>query len=81
MNHTTILAAGHGTGSNSGTTILLLMLGAGIFVGLKSKKLTITELLVCGTFGGLLFTVTGFGSNLSSMAGALGSHIASWVGA
>jgi hypothetical protein len=34
--------------------VLLLCLFVGIVVGIKSKKLTITELLVCGTFGLLL---------------------------
>jgi hydrogenase/urease accessory protein HupE len=33
---------------------LLLALGVGIFVALKSKKLTVTELVVCGSFGLLL---------------------------
>lgn len=34
--------------------ILLLCLFVGIVVGLKSKKLTATEVIVCGTFGLLL---------------------------
>ena len=34
--------------------VLLIALGVGIFVGVKSKKLTATELIVCGSFGLLL---------------------------
>ncbi len=43
---------------------LLIALGIGIFVGIKSKKLTWVELIVCGSFGILLgATVVGKGIN------------------
>ena len=43
---------------------LLLALGIGIFVALKSKKLTVTELVVCGSFG-LLLGATALGKGLN----------------
>ena len=48
-------------------TVLLLALGIGIAVAVKSKKLSITALLVCGSFGLLLGTT------------AVGSSIRGWI--
>ena len=79
MNHTMILAATSSRSANIGATVLLLMLFTGIFVGLRSKKLTITELLVCGTFG-LLLGATGLGNALQGPLSTLGSHLLTWVG-
>jgi hypothetical protein len=44
--------------------VLLLCLTVGIIVGIKSKKLTVTELLVCGSFG-LLVGGTPIGSSIN----------------
>ena len=44
--------------------VLLITLGVGIVVALKSKKLTLLELFACGTFGLLLgATAIGIGIN------------------
>ena len=46
--------------------VLLIALGVGIFVGIKSKKLSVTELLVCGTFG-LLLGATAIGKGINRL--------------
>ena len=48
-------------------TVLLLALGSGIALAVKSKKLSVTTLLVCGSFGLLLGTT------------AVGSSIRGWI--
>jgi hypothetical protein len=63
-------------------TVLLLALGVGIFVGLKTKKLTVTELLVCGMFG-LLLAGTPVGQwvnkTISDVSGAAFSSLTAWL--
>ena len=44
--------------------VLLIALTVGIFVALKSKKLTATELIVCGSFG-LLLGATAIGKGIN----------------
>jgi hypothetical protein len=71
--HAQLLATTSGAG-NLGLVVLMLMLGAGIFVSLRHKKTTITELLIIGMFGLCLgATSVGalFGSGVSSAMGSL----------
>jgi len=63
------------TRGDLGITVLLLCLGTGIIVGIKSKKLTVTELLICGGFG-LCLAATSIGINImGSLNGGVGSLI------
>lgn len=61
--------------------VLLLALGVGIVVGLKSKKLTGIEFGVCGLFG-LLLGATEPGSwlvvKIAQAMSALGPTVAGW---
>jgi hypothetical protein len=63
-------------------TVLLLALSVGIFVGLKTKKLTVTELLVCGMFG-LLLAGTPIGSwinrGITGVSGAAFNSLTAWL--
>lgn len=60
--------------STVGAIVLMLMLGTGIVVGIRSKKLTYTELTVCGGFG-LLMGTTSLGAALSGPLGSLGGFL------
>ncbi len=71
-------AAPTSTASNIGAVVLMLMLGTGILVGIRSKKLTYTELIVCGGFG-LLLGTTSVGGALSGPLGELGTFLLSAV--
>jgi hypothetical protein len=71
-------AAPSSAAASLGAAVLMLMLGAGIFVGIRSKKLTWTELIICGGFG-LLLGTTAVGSSLSGPLGSLGSGLLSLV--
>jgi hypothetical protein len=71
----TILAAPASTGAQvTGASVLLLMLGAAIFAGLRSKQLKAWELLVCGSFG-LLLGSTALGDPLRSACSSLGAWL------
>jgi hypothetical protein len=63
---------------NVGLGVLLIALGVGIFMGIKSKKLTVTELLICGTFG-LLIGSTGAGSQIRNGLAAAGASLLGMV--
>jgi hypothetical protein len=83
-----LASAAHAAGSGQvsaalmpAVLVLLLALGVGIVVGVKSKKLTGIELGVCGLFG-LLIGATEPGGwlvvKIAAAVSALGPTVAGW---
>ncbi|MGL5830076.1 MAG: hypothetical protein ACRC0L_10980 [Angustibacter sp.] len=63
---------------NIGLGVLLIAMAVGIFMGLKSKKLTPTELLICGTFG-VLVGSTGVGAQIRAGLASAGASLLAMV--
>lgn len=77
MNHTTVLAAAHSGGGITGATVVMLMLTAGILVSVMAKKTKVWEILLIGSWAGLICLQTSVGPSLQSAMGSLGSFLGS----
>jgi hydrogenase/urease accessory protein HupE len=60
-------------------TIVLMVLGMGIVVGLATKKLNMLEFVLVGSFG-LMLGTTSVGQAISHGITALFSTVGSWIG-
>ncbi len=59
---------------NVGLGVLLIATSVGILVALKTKKLTMTELLICGTFG-VLVGATSVGASIREGLASAGAAL------